>query len=187
MPDSHKPASPRATARPIESSLTVERMNHPSQARGRSLALLAAALALCALAGCAVPSTAGHAYTERDARRPMQVQTGVIESLRQVRLERSRQQGVGSTAGAVVGGVAGSNLGGGSGRIIGSVLGAVAGGVAGSQIEQSTSERAALEITVRTDGGRRFAVVQEAGGDSFAPGQRIRILTDPSGNTRISP
>lgn len=154
---------------------------------GRGLVVILAATLLVTLAGCAVPSTAGHAYTERDARRPMRVQTGVIEAIRQVRLERSRQQGVGSTAGAVVGGVAGSNVGGGSGRIIGSVLGAVAGGVAGSQIEKATSDRPALEITVRTDGGRRFAVVQEADGDVFAPGQRVRILTDPSGNTRISP
>lgn len=172
---------------PAHSGRPAERRETLATGSARVLAALAVATVLVAVTGCAVPSTAGHAYTERDARRPMQVQTGVIESIRQVRLERSRQQGVGSTAGAVVGGVAGSNVGGGSGRIIGSVLGAVAGGVTGSQIEKATSDRPALEITVRTDAGRRFAVVQEAGSDVFAPGQRVRILTDPSGGTRISP
>jgi len=87
----------------------------------------------------------------------------------------------------VVGGVAGSNIGKGRGAVIGTVLGAVAGGVVGSHAEQSLSDRAALEITVRTDAGRTFAVVQEAGGENFAPGQRVRILTDPvKGTTRVS-
>jgi len=147
-------------------------------------------LGLCAaamLAGCAAPSKSGHTYTTSEARRPMQVQTGVVQAIREVRLERSQPPGVGTAAGAVVGGVAGSNVGGGKGSIIGSVLGAVAGGVVGSHAEQSLSDRPALEITVRTDAGRTFAVVQEAGGESFAPGQRVRILTDPaSGTTRVS-
>ncbi|MCM5571310.1 glycine zipper 2TM domain-containing protein [Burkholderiaceae bacterium FT117] len=150
----------------------------------RKLALVAGTLLLAA--GCAAPSKSGYTYTEREARRPMQVEMAVIEAIREVRLERSRPDGVGTAAGAVVGGVAGSNIGGGSGRIVGSVLGAVAGGVAGSYIEKSATDRPALEITVRTDSGRVFAVVQEAGGEQFAPGQRVRILTDSRGTTRVS-
>lgn len=148
---------------------------------------LAAVLAAAAFAaGCAAPTQTGYSYTEQEARRPMRVETGVVQAIRDVRLERSRSDGVGSTAGAVVGGVAGSNVGGGSGRIVGSVLGAVAGGVAGSHAEKSLSDRAALEITVRTDAGRSFAVVQEPGGERFAPGQRVRILTDSRGAVRVS-
>lgn len=151
--------------------------------------MLAAALvaAVAVLSGCAAPSTAGHTYTASEARRPMQVQTGVIQAIREVRLERDQPTNVGSGAGAIVGGVAGSNVGGGSGRIVGGVLGAVAGGVLGSHAEQSLSNRPALEITVRTDGGQVFAVVQEAGGEQFSPGQRVRIITDPArGTTRVS-
>lgn len=150
---------------------------------------LAAALvaALAMLSGCAAPSTAGHTYTAGEARRPLQVEGGVVEAIREVRLERDQPTGVGTGAGAVVGGVAGSNVGGGSGRIIGGVLGAVAGGVLGSHAEQGLSDRRALEITVRADSGRTFAVVQEAGGEQFVPGQRIRILTDPvRRTTRVS-
>lgn len=139
------------------------------------------------LAACAAPSRSGYTYTASEARRPMQVEMAVIQAIREVRLERDRTDGVGTAAGAVVGGVAGSNIGGGSGRIIGSVLGAVAGGVVGSHAEKSLSDRPALEITVRTDSGRTFAVVQEAGGEQFAPGQRVRIVTDPArGTTRVS-
>ncbi len=151
--------------------------------------MLAAALvsAVAILSGCAQPSTAGHTFTASEARRPMQVQMGVIQTIREVRLERDQPTNVGTGAGAIVGGVAGSNVGGGSGRIVGGVLGAVAGGVLGSHAEQSLSNRPALEITVRTDDGRVFAVVQEAGGEQFTPGQRVRIITDPArGTTRVS-
>ena len=148
--------------------------------RSRTLtftALVAGAL----VAGCAAPSKSGHTYTTSEARRPMQVQTGVVQAIREVRLERERPSGVGTGAGAVIGGLAGC------GSIVGTVLGAVAGGVVGSHVEQSTSDRPALEITVRTDAGKTFAVVQESGGETFAPGQRVRILTDPSrGTTRVS-
>jgi outer membrane lipoprotein SlyB len=146
-------------------------------------AVFAAALVA---AGCARPTQSGYSYTEREARQPMRVETGVLQAVRQVRLERSQSDGVGGAAGAVVGGVAGSNVGGGSGRIVGSVLGALAGGVAGSHAEKAMSDRAALELTVRTDGGRSFAVVQEAGGEQFTPGQRVRILTDSRGTVRVS-
>ena len=151
--------------------------------------MLAGAIVAAAvlLAGCAAPSTASHTYTAGEARRPMQVLTGVIQAIREVRLERDQQTGVGTGAGAVVGGVAGSNIGGGKGSIVAGVLGAVAGGVLGSHAEQSLSDRPALEITVRTDSGNTFAVVQEAGGEQFAPGQRVRIITDPArGTTRVS-
>ncbi len=153
--------------------------------RGMLAGALVAAAAL--LAGCAAPSTAGHTYTASEARRPMQVQTGVIQAIREVQLERDQPTNVGAGAGAVVGGVAGSNVGGGKGSIIAGVLGAVAGGVLGSHAEQSLSNKTALEITVRTDSGNTFAVVQEAGGEQFSPGQRVRIITDPArGTTRVS-
>lgn len=138
-------------------------------------------------AGCAAPSTAGHTYKASEARRPMQVETGTIQAIRDVRLEQDQPSGAGTGAGAIVGGIAGSTVGKGRGAAVGTVLGAVVGGVAGSHAEQSLSNRSALEITVRTDSGRTFAVVQEAGGESFAPGQRVRIITDPArGTTRIS-
>jgi len=154
--------------------------------RSRALTVLALSAGVL-VAGCAAPSKSGHTYTANEARRPMQVQTGVVQAIREVRLERDQPTGVGTGAGAVVGGVAGSNIGKGRGAVIGTVLGAVAGGVVGSHAEQSLSDRPALEITVRTDAGRTFAVVQEAGGETFAPGQRVRILTDPvKGTTRVS-
>jgi outer membrane lipoprotein SlyB len=145
------------------------------------------AMALALAAGCAAPSRSGSVYSDRDARLPMQVQTGTVLSIREVRIERAQPSGVGSGAGAVVGGVAGSTVGGGRGSIVGAVVGAVIGGVAGSHIEKNTTDRLGLEFTVRTDDGRTLAVVQEADGQRFDPGQRVRLLTDPRGQVRVSP
>lgn len=149
---------------------------------------IAAILAAAALAtGCAGPGKSGSDYTDAESRRPMQVSYGTIESVRQVRLERNRQTGVGQGAGAVIGGVAGSNVGGGKGAIVGTVAGAVLGGVVGGHIEKSTSDRPALEITVKADDGRTLATVQETGNDSFAIGQRVRLLWDARGQMRVTP
>lgn len=152
----------------------------------RLIALMLTAAALSLAAGCAAPSRSGSVYTDRDTRLPMQVQTATIQSVRMVRIERAQPTGVGSAAGAVVGGVAGSNVGGGKGSIVGAVVGAVIGSVAGSHLEQNTADRPGLEITVRTDDGRTLAIVQEAGDERLDPGQRVRLLTDPRGQVRVT-
>lgn len=154
----------------------------------RSIDWIAAVLAAAVLAsGCAGPSKSGSVYTDSEARRPMQVTTATVQAIRQVTLERNRPTGAGTAAGGVIGGVAGSTIGGGRGAVVGTVAGAVVGAVAGSYAEKSLSDRAGLEITVRTDDGRTMAVVQEAGQDSFAPGQRVRLLTDSRGQVRVAP
>jgi outer membrane lipoprotein SlyB len=156
---------------------------------GRFLRISAMALLTTLFAaGCAAPSRSGSAYTDRETRRPMEVQMGIVESVRSVTMERSQEPAAGTATGAILGGLAGSNIGGGRGQAAATVLGAVAGGVAGSYAEKGMTDRPALEITVRTDAGRLLAIVQEAGDDRFSPGQRIRILTDPrTGTARVTP
>ena len=134
------------------------------------------------LIGCA-PSQSGSAYSRAQTRQVQEVQMGVVESVRQVQIEGTKTP-IGAGAGAVVGGVAGSTVGGGRGRGIATVLGAVGGGLAGAAVEEGVTRRQGLEITVRLDNGRMLAVTQEAD-ESFAPGQRVRILTG-GGVTRVS-
>lgn len=152
-----------------------------------SMRVAACALSALLVAACAGPDRSGSAYRDVETRRPMAVSYGTVQAVRTVKLERNRPTGTGTAAGAVIGGVAGSSVGGGRGSIIGSVAGAVVGGVVGSHAEQSLSDRPGLELTIRDDNGRTFAVVQEAGGDSFAPGMRVRILTDSRGEVRVTP
>jgi outer membrane lipoprotein SlyB len=122
-------------------------------------------------------------YSRDQARREQSVRTGVVESVREVRIEGTRS-GVGATAGAVIGGIAGSGVGHGRGAQVGSVVGAVAGGVAGQAGEQLATGKTGVEITVRLDSGQLIAVVQEAD-VAFRPGERVRVLRGGS-TTRVT-
>ncbi len=113
----------------------------------------------------------------------MNVRMGVVESVRPVTIEGT-QSGVGAVAGGAVGGVAGSTVGKGKGSTIGSVVGAVIGGVAGQAIEERTTKKEGLEITVKLDSGQLIAVTQEAD-EQFQTGDRVRILSG-SGISRVS-
>lgn len=141
----------------------------------KRMQLAAAALAAMMLAGCA-EGLGGGSYTRDEARREQNVRMGIVESVRQVQIEGTRTI-VGPAAGAVVGGIAGSTVGGGRGSDIAAVLGAVAGGVAGQAIEQGTTRRTGVEITIKLDSGALVAIVQEAD-ETFKAGERVRILSD---------
>lgn len=134
-------------------------------------------------AGCASGLGSGD-YKRREARRVYEVKMGVVENVRNVRLEGT-ESGVGAVAGGAVGGIAGSSVGGGKGQAIGAVLGAVAGGVAGAAAEEALTRKPGLEITVRLDSGRTIAVVQEDTGEHFAVGDRVRIL-ESGGQARVT-
>jgi len=148
----------------------------------RLIVLAFAAAASVVLTGCA-GSQSGSAYSRSQTRGEMHVRMGVIESVRTVMIEGT-QSGVGAAAGAVVGGVAGSDIGHGKGSTVGSVLGAVLGGVAGQAIEEKTTKKDGLEITVKLDSGQIIAVTQEAD-EAFRAGERVRVLSG-SGATRVS-
>lgn len=139
----------------------------------RILKLLLVAFLAVFLAACA-SSNSGSVYKRDDARKVQTVKTGVVESVRTVKLEGTKSP-VGTVAGGAVGGIAGSSIGHGRGSAIGAVLGAVAGGLAGSAVEEVATRKDALEITVKLDGGAMIAIVQEAD-EEFRPGDKVRIV-----------
>lgn len=140
-------------------------------------------LALSALLGACASSNSGSVYSRDEARKVQTVRTGVVESVRQVKLEGTKSP-VGTVAGGVVGGVAGSTVGGGKGQAIATVLGAVAGGLAGSAAEEGLTRKDGIEITVKLDSGGMIAIVQEAD-EHFNPGEKVRVLEN-RGVTRVS-
>lgn len=141
----------------------------------KRIQMIAAALIVAVLAGCA-QGLGGGSYSRDEARREQNVRLGVVESVRPVQIEGTRT-GVGPVAGAVVGGVAGSTVGGGRGSAVAAVIGAVAGGVAGQAIEQGTTRKNGVEVTVKLNNGALVAIVQEAD-EIFRAGDRVRILSD---------
>jgi outer membrane lipoprotein SlyB len=132
--------------------------------------------------GCA-SSNSGSVYKRDDARKVQTVKTGVVESVRQVKLEGTKSP-VGTVAGGAVGGIAGSTVGGGRGSAIAAVIGAVAGGLAGSAVEEVATRKDGVEITIKLDGGPLIAIVQEAD-EVFQPGDRVRIIENSS-TSRVS-
>lgn len=148
-----------------------------------SMALAGIIAASAFVTGCASTSS-GSVYSGGQARQEQTVRMGVVESVRQVTIEGSKS-GVGTIAGGAIGGVAGSNIGGGNrGSAVGTILGAVAGGLAGNAIEQGTTKKPGLEITVKLDNGELRAITQDAD-ENFRPGERVRLLSG-GGVTRVT-
>jgi outer membrane lipoprotein SlyB len=145
--------------------------------RATGMVFLAALLAACA------SSNSGEVYTRDQTRQVQTVKMGVVESVRQVKIEGTKTP-IGAGAGAAVGGIAGSTVGGGKGSTIAAVLGAVAGGVAGAAAEEGVTRKDGVEVTVRLDSGAIIAIVQEAD-EVFAPGEQVRIL-EGGGVTRVT-
>jgi outer membrane lipoprotein SlyB len=131
-------------------------------------------LALSILVTACASSNSGSVYKRDDARKVQTVKTGVVESVRSVKLEGTKSP-VGTVAGGAIGGIAGSTIGHGRGSAIAAVIGAVAGGIAGSAVEEGVTRKDALEITVKLDGGSMIAIVQEAD-EEFHPGDKVRIV-----------
>ena len=148
----------------------------------RVLKWVAVAVISGVLAACA-SSNSGGVYSRDEARKVQTIKTGVVESVRSVKLEGTKSP-VGTIAGGAIGGIAGSSVGGGKGSAIAAVIGAVAGGLAGSAAEEAVTRKDAFEITVKLDGGGLIAVVQEAD-EKFAAGDRVRIVEN-GGTSRVS-
>ena len=144
--------------------------------------MAAAAIGAIALGGCAYRGGSAD-YRGYEVRGEQSVRFGVVESVREVRID-PRESGVGTAGGAVLGGLAGSNVGGGSGQIAGAIGGAILGGIIGQNIEKSANERRGFEVTVLLDTGKYLAVVQEAD-EPFRAGDRVRILSG-RGTTRVT-
>lgn len=148
---------------------------------------------VAALSGCAGMGPSGGMgagdYNRGQSRQAQSVQFGTIEAIRHVVINGSTGTSslLGTGVGAILGGVLGNQVGGGRGRDVATVLGAVGGGVAGNAIENHVNTVNGDEITVRLDSGRVIAVTQAAQPNLFRRGDRVQILTDNQGVTRVAP
>ena len=135
------------------------------------------------ITGCA-SSRSSEVYSRDQARQVHTVETGTVESVKEVMIEGTKTP-VGVAAGGVAGGVLGSTIGKGSGLTLATVAGALAGAAAGAAAEEGLTSKKGLEIVVKKDGGETIVVVQEAD-VAIYPNDRVRILRGPDGTTRVS-
>lgn len=134
------------------------------------------------MAGCY--NRSGNVYSPGQARVEHTVVYGKITDVRNVTMQ-AEQSGLGALGGAVVGGVLGSTMGRSSGKTLAVLGGAVLGGAAGAATEHAVGNKEALELTVEQDDGKIVTVVQEAGGEFFAVGDRVRVLRASDGSARV--
>jgi outer membrane lipoprotein SlyB len=127
--------------------------------------------------GCAT-GLGGGDYTRDQVRGEQSVRTGVVDSVRAVRIEGTRS-GLGA-----LGGVGGASIGQGNGSIAGAIAGAIIGGLVGNAAEDYGTRRPGVEVTVLLDSGKMVAITQEAD-EQFKPGDRVRILSG-NGITRVT-
>lgn len=149
----------------------------------KTMMVLTLALTAVFITGC-VSSRSGQVYSRDHARQVQTVETGTVESVKEVTIEGTKTP-VGTAAGAVTGGVLGSTVGSGSGKTVATVLGALAGAAAGTAAEEGLTRKPGLEIVVKKDSGQTIVVVQEAD-VMFSPDDRVRIVQAADGTTRIS-
>lgn len=150
----------------------------------KKLILVAGLSVITALSGCAVTPNSANVYRSSQTMGEQTVRMGVVESVREVSIDKG-SSGAGQLAGAAVGAVAaGSSIGGGNGAIVAGILGAVAGGLVGQNVEANMVNRRGLEITVKLDNGNLSAVTQDAD-ELFRVGERVRLLSSGR-STRVT-
>lgn len=146
--------------------------------------MIVGGLCVLMLAGCATQPNSGSVYRSGEAGREQLVRMGVVESVRNVTIDKG-QNGVGTLAGGALGGLAaGRNIGSGSGALAAGIVGALAGGIAGQRIESGATRQPGVEITVRLDNGELRAITQDAD-ESFRVGERVRLVSSGR-TTRVS-
>jgi len=145
------------------------------------LILVAAVASLGSLSACVVaPPNSVSAY---DAQRMSTVVDATVLSVSPV-VVQGRDTGIGTVSGAVVGGIAGSNVGGPrTGGIVG-IAGMIVGGLIGNAVERDATQRQGVEILLQLKNGDRRSVIQTAGGDVFAVGEPVMLIST-GGRTRV--
>ena len=140
-------------------------------------------IAVAALALAACTTTNPDVIQKGDAQRLSQVQDATVLSVRPVVVD-GNQSGVGGVAGGVVGGISGASVGGRREAQVVGVLAAVVGAVIGNAVERAATREDAIEFLLQLKNGERRTLVQAKGGELFAPGDPVILITT-GGKTRI--
>ena len=136
-----------------------------------------------ALTGCETSRQGSKTYTRSQAQQQMNIYTGTLLNVAAVTIE-PEQTGGGSAVGGVAGGIAGSTIGSGRGSTLAALGGALAGAAVGAKAEQNMRTVAGHELEVELDDGRIVLIVQEAD-DVFHVGDRVRVVVDSKGVSRV--
>ncbi len=136
----------------------------------QNFSLIALPLALASalvITGCSsTPTNSGDTFRRSQTQSIQTVETGVVQSVRVVTIQRGGSNVGGAVAGAAVG------------SAVGGPVATVGGAAAGSAIQQAANTGQGLEVTILLDNGQTVAVVQEGPLDAFRPGDLVNVTSD---------
>jgi outer membrane lipoprotein SlyB len=133
-----------------------------------------ALIALLSLsAGCTFPSSKRVVPSAR-ANVMQTIQTGIVESVREVVIE-GQKTNLGMYGGGLIGGAAASGVGQGYGTALASATAAVGGAIIGQATEELATRKRAQEIVVRLDSGQTVVITQPTPDGQFREGDRVRV------------
>lgn len=137
--------------------------------------LLAIALAPLALVSCVPQDLTGDTISRNEAGQVQSIQTGVVQSVRYVKIQG--ESTAGSIIGGIAGGIAGNQVGAGRGNTLATLAGVGLGAAAGGAAEQKLMNRQGIELTIRMSDGEVVAITQEnTDRESFEPGDRVKVI-----------
>ena len=102
---------------------------------------------------------------------------------------RDAPTGRGAQAGSTIGAVAGYALADGRDRWLGALVGGVLGGAAGNSAEKAKKKKPGWELIILLDNGEEVGIqvpMNKKNRGIFAPGDRVRIMSGPNGQTRVN-
>lgn len=151
----------------------------------KRIVAIALIISTTVMGGCANNMTSRD-YNEASAGKKMKVELGVVESVRDIKIN-GKPSPVGGMAGGALGAIAGSNGGGGLGQLAVMVVVGAVGAAVGSIADKKLHDSDGIEITVKLAGNDLQAVTQaKDSNEPFVKGDNVRVITDQNGSSRVS-
>lgn len=133
---------------------------------------------LLTLAACA-QGLGQDVYSESELGKQVDIDYGVIKSIKPVKVKKDNTTGIGAVGGATAGGVAGAQVGNGNGQVAGAVAGLLIGAIAGEMAEKKLGTQEGFQYIIRKENGKTVSIVQvpNDGDKPFHVGQKVMIQT----------
>jgi outer membrane lipoprotein SlyB len=112
------------------------------------------------------------------------IRYGEIVSVDQA-VVKTKMTNTGATVGATAGAVAGYALADSGNRWLGGLLGGVLGGAAGKGAESASRKKKGWSVIIKVDDGGEIAIDVPGKKKQYNPGDRVRIMSGPGGETKL--
>ena len=146
--------------------------------RATSVCVTLAVLSLLAIATTLTPQVSAQANVAQTIR------YGEVVAVDEA-VVKTKMSNTGATVGATAGAVAGYALADSGDRWLGGLLGGVLGGAAGRGAEKASRKKKGWSVIVKIDDGGEIAIDIPGKKKKYNPGDRVRIMTGPGGETKL--